>query len=100
MKNIMLICCAGMSTSLLVTKMNEAAKKSGADVNVFAASQAEVKNHSNVDVVLLGPQVRYLLGGIQKEMEPKGIPVAVIDTMHYGMMNGEAVLKQALDLLQ
>lgn len=100
MKKIMLVCCAGMSTSLLVTKMRTAAIKSNVIANIFAVSEAESKNHSDVSVILLGPQVRYLLGKMQAEMKPKGIPVAVIDTMQYGTMDGEAVLKHALSLIK
>ncbi len=100
MKNIMLVCSAGMSTSLLVLKMNEAAAKLGYKVNIFAASEADSKNYTDIDVILLGPQVRYLLSKMKEAMEPKGIPVAVIDSMNYGTMNGEAVLKQALDLIK
>ena len=33
MKKIMLVCAAGMSTSLLVTKMEQAAEKALADYN-------------------------------------------------------------------
>ena len=36
MKNIMLVCGAGMSTSLLVTKMEKAAKALGDEVHIFA----------------------------------------------------------------
>ena len=51
----------------------------------------------NADVLLLGPQVRFL------ESKMKGLagdkPVAVIDMQAYGTMNGEKVLEQALNLL-
>ncbi|SHK07102.1 PTS sugar transporter subunit IIB [Paramaledivibacter caminithermalis] len=100
MKKIMLVCSAGMSTSLLVTKMRTAAIKKGISVDIFAVSEAELKNHTNdVDVVLLGPQVRFLLNKMEKTLEPKGISIAVIDSVNYGMMNGEAVLEQALDII-
>lgn len=39
MKNILLACSAGMSTSLLVTKMEEAAKVKGLEVTIWAVSQ-------------------------------------------------------------
>ena len=38
---IMLICAAGMSTSLLVTKMEKAAKDAGDDVEIFALPLSE-----------------------------------------------------------
>lgn len=98
---IMLVCSAGMSTSLLVTKMIASAKKQDIEAEIFAIPEVEVKQMMDgVDVVLLGPQVRFLLNKMKQELEPKGIAVAVIDGMNYGMMNGDAVLKQALSLIQ
>ncbi|MGM9904871.1 PTS sugar transporter subunit IIB, partial [Lactobacillus sp.] len=40
-KTIMLCCSAGMSTSMLVKKMQEAAKKDGLDYEIFACPAAE-----------------------------------------------------------
>lgn len=40
-KVIMLVCSAGMSTSLLVTKMQNAAKEKGLDAEIFAVSASE-----------------------------------------------------------
>lgn len=100
MKKIMLVCSAGMSTSLLVTKMEKAAESKGLDVEVFAVAEAEANKHfDSIDVMLLGPQVRYLLGKMEKALDGKSVPVKVIDSIHYGMMNGEAVLDSALDLI-
>ncbi len=101
MKRIMLVCSAGMSTSLLVKKMKEEAAVDNQDIEVLAVSEADSKNYANeVDVVLLGPQVKYMLDKMKAVFEPKGIPVEVISSVDYGMMNGKAVLKQATDLLK
>lgn len=100
MKRITLICSAGMSTSLLVTKMNAAAIKQGLEVKIIAIAEVEMKdNWENTDVLLLGPQVRYLLNKLKAEGQKRNIPVDVINSMDYGMMNGEKVLNQALSLL-
>ena len=59
-QTIMLNCSAGMSTSLLVTKMQEAAKEQGIDADIFAcpASDAdEQMDKKEIDCVLLGCQV-------------------------------------------
>ncbi len=99
MKKIMLVCSAGMSTSLLVTKMQKAAQERNLEVEIFACSEAEAKSkYNDVDVLLLGPQVRFLLSKIQKAVEGKNIPVAVIDSIDYGTMNGAVVLEKALKL--
>ncbi|AOF49062.1 PTS sugar transporter subunit IIB [Tetragenococcus halophilus] len=102
-KTIMLVCSAGMSTSLLVTKMQKAADDKGLDAEIFAcsSSEADQKLESNsVDVLLLGPQVRFMKGDFEKRLTPKGIPLDVINMSDYGMMNGENVLQQALNLME
>ncbi len=99
MKKIVLFCSAGMSTSLLVTKMQKAAEAKGIEVDIAAFAEAEMARHlENVDVVLLGPQIRYALSRAKKLCGEKGIPVDVISSMDYGMMNGEKVLDQALKI--
>lgn len=101
MRRIMLVCSGGMSTGLLAAKIKLAARKMGISAEVNAVGQAEVKDGiSNIDVLLLGPQVRYLLGAIKSLAEPRGIPVAVINSADYGTMNGEKVLRHALELLE
>ncbi|MDR0846577.1 MAG: PTS sugar transporter subunit IIB [Lactobacillales bacterium] len=101
-KTIMLACAAGMSTSLLVTKMEKAAEEKGIDAKIFAVPAGEADAYvasSHPDVILLGPQVRYLKAQFQEKYQPQGIPVDVIDMIDYGMMNGEKVLATAEALL-
>lgn len=99
--NILLCCSAGMSTSLLVTKMEDSAKKQGVDCKIWAVGSAEVNSEMDkADVILLGPQVRYLLSKLQEAGKEKGIPVATINPMFYGLCNGEEVLKQATTLIK
>ena len=64
---IMLICAAGMSTSLLVTKMIKAAQDLGDEVDIFALPLTEgEKVISTVDCILLGPQVRYAKSEVEE----------------------------------
>lgn len=96
----MLVCSAGMSTSLLVTKMEKAAEAEGFDAKIFAVAEAEADSHfDEIDVLMLGPQVRFLEGKMKQKLEPKGIPVGVINMTDYGTMNGEKVLANAKELL-
>jgi PTS system cellobiose-specific IIB component len=97
--NILLVCSAGMSTSLLVTKMEASAKAQGIDCKIWAVGHSEVnENIDQADVLLLGPQVRYLLPKLKTVGDSKGIPVDSINPVNYGLCNGEAVLKQAYEL--
>ena len=103
MKKIMLVCAAGMSTSLLVTKMEKAAAAMGDEVEIFALPISEgEKRVGDVDCILLGPQVRFQKGAIEKLAagRKKGpIPVEVIDMRDYGTMNGKAVFEMARKLI-
>ena len=69
---IRLFCAAGMSTSLLVKKMEEAAKEKGKDADIAAYPFTEMERViEGVDVALLGPQVGYQLGRAKEICEPK-----------------------------
>ncbi len=97
--NILLICTAGMSTSMLVKKMEVAATARGIEANIWAVGDALAsENVGKADVVLLGPQVRYLLQKT-KDLVKNEKPVACIDMRDYGAMNGDKVLTTAMELL-
>lgn len=101
-KIIMLACSAGMSTSLLVSKMQAAAKEKGKDYEIFAKSTADIDQEfktNTPDVLLLGPQVAYMKDTVQKKADSAGVPMDVINMTDYGMMNGENVLKFAEELM-
>lgn len=92
---ILLACCAGMSTSLVVAKMEETAKMEGKDYKIWAVEQGEIERElGNFDVLLLGPQVRHIMRKVTKIVGDLA-PVAVIDPQAYGRCDGAAVLKQA-----
>ncbi len=95
---ILLVCSAGMSTSLLVTKMEKAAAEKNLDVEILALGASEAKkNLKGVDIILLGPQVRFM----RKEFEKIAtVPLDVIDMLAYGRMEGEKVLNSALAILE
>ncbi len=100
MKKIMLVCSAGMSTSLLVTKMQKAAESRGYSAEIFAVAESEAKDHTDVHVALLGPQVRFLKGKLENIFKDYGTPIDIIDTISYGTMNGDKVLDQAISLME
>ncbi|MDY2957709.1 PTS sugar transporter subunit IIB [Floccifex sp.] len=98
MKKILLVCNAGMSTSILVKKMQQEAEKQGLDVQVEAKSLTEAKkNFGDTDIILLGPQIRYELNNVKKMAG--SIPVEAINMQDYGMMDGKKVLAGALKII-
>ena len=98
MKNVVLLCAAGMSTSLLVSKMQQAAAEENYEVIISAHPYSAASTVvPDADVVLLGPQVRFNLKKLQEEFPDKKI--ATIEMMDYGTVNGKAVLKTAKDMM-
>ena len=98
-KVIMLACAAGMSTSMLVQRMQDAAKAAGKDYKIFAKSTADIDSElasaEKPDVLLLVPQVQYMKNEVKKKTDEAGIPMDVINMMDYGMMKGDKVLATA-----
>ncbi|MBK4723683.1 PTS sugar transporter subunit IIB [Pantoea agglomerans] len=100
MVRIMLCCSAGMSTSMLVRKMVEAARERELEVDIEAYGVAEFDTQfPRYQVVLLGPQVKYMLKTLSEKAATQGIPVQPIDPMDYGMQRGDKVLNYALSLI-
>lgn len=98
MKKIVLCCNAGMSTSMLVEKMRQAASAESLDCQIIAYPISEVEEKAkDADVILLGPQVRFELKKVQKLFPDK--PVEPIAPTDYGMLKGDQVLKRAKELM-
>ncbi len=104
MKRIVLACSAGMSTSLVVTKMEKAAAERGLELHIYAIPEQNLREEledfgNDIIAVLLGPQVRFKLAENQKLTDSYRVPIAVIDPLAYGTLNGAKVLDQALNLV-
>lgn len=98
MKKIVLLCSAGMSTSMLVKKMQTYSTEINKSVDIEAYPMSEASEQAqDADVILLGPQVRFQEKYV-KEMFSEKI-VSVIDMRDYGTMNGKNVLESTLKML-
>lgn len=94
MKKIYLFCMAGLSTGMMVKKMQEAAKAQNYDCEIAAYSVSDVEEKGkDCDCILLGPQVRYKYNEVKAKMAP--IPVVLMEMSDYGMMRGNNVLNTA-----
>lgn len=51
------------------------------------------------DVVLIGPQMRFMKKKFSKTAEEVGIPLDIIEAKSYGRVDGEAVLNRAIELM-
>ena len=72
---ILLVCGAGMSTSILMNKMKKHAEDNGIELEISATSvESAAEVSANYDVILMGPQVSYRKAAVE---EATGKPVAV-----------------------
>lgn len=100
MKKILLLCSAGMSTSIVVKKMKEAAETKNIEAQIEAVGLEEFHTKlSDYDVFLLGPQVRFKRDELNKVAQEVGKKVEVINSMDYGLMKGDKILDFALSLI-
>src|SRR5438270_6587729 len=100
MIRVLIVCSWGMSTSLLVDSMLEAAAEGNCELSIEALSAGEyVARVDECDVVLIAPQIRHLRKSIGKLAQSVGKPVGLIEPFYYATMNGAAVLEQVLVLI-
>ena len=93
---ILLLCTAGISTTFLVQKMREHASKMNMQANIWSCSSHESNQEINkADVILLGPQLRYLLDKVQMLANDK--PVRVLDMRTFGSLDGAQALEIAVN---
>ena len=96
---ILLLCNAGLSTSLVVSKMKKALSEDQQDW-VIEAHLIETIDEiiDDFDVVLLGPQVAFRLKRIKQRLEEKNKPIDSIPPMDYSLGNGDKILAKAIEM--
>ncbi|WP_152655880.1 PTS sugar transporter subunit IIB [Oceanobacillus sp. CFH 90083] len=94
MEKVIVVCEAGITTSLLVKKLNDLAQEKGQEVDIQSKSLEEgldyIKEH-NVDVVLLGPQIHHIAKKYEASTDAK---VAKITVEDYNTMNVYSIFEQ------
>lgn len=93
---ILLACNAGMSSSILVKKIKDAAAARDLEVVVEAKSNNELNAEvGKWDVCLIGPQIAYAVDTIKATLS---IPVEAVEARTYAMADGSKALDQAIKL--
>ena len=97
--NIIMLCNLGMSTGMMVKKLEEEAKNRGIEAEVHAYPMVELDEHlEEADAILLGPQIRFALEDIKKQVGE--VPVMAIAPQDFGMMNAGNVMNQLEKLMK
>lgn len=96
MKNILLICSSSVSANVFVLKMIKSAKLMNYDVNIWSVGSGNFdENIDRADIILLGPQVRYLFDDVKKRVDGQK-PILLIDPEDYSSMNSKKILQECL----
>ena len=95
--NVLLVCAGGMSTSILMKKMEKYAEANGIELQIVAKGVNEYEEiYQDYDVILLGPQISYKRGEIESFSQK---PLAVIEPYDYAIGNVENIFRQINKLL-
>lgn len=99
---ILLMCGAGASSGFMAQAMRKAAKTQGLEsIEIIARSDAEMMNNlKGTDLIMFGPHLEYKKDALENDLKPYNIPFTFINRDAYGSIDGEATLKQALDILK
>ena len=99
MFNLLLVCGTGASSGFMAKNIRKAAKEE--DLDVKARSDSEIEEYiDSIDLLLVGPHLRYMLNDLNQIAAPYHVPVRIIDDRAYGALDGKAVLHFALDCLK
>lgn len=90
---ILLACGAGLSTSVLMKKIQKWCDEHHEELKITAMGTTSIgESWKEYDCVLVGPQVSYRLADLRKEV---GIPVEGIPSLDYAVGNAENIMKLA-----
>lgn len=95
---IVMLCAAGMSSSLVCSRIAEAAKKKNVKIEISATPIMTYKEleYDNVDLVILAPQVRFQIAEVKTYLDSYQVPVLQIGYQEYGMLEGNKILDNIL----
>lgn len=100
MKEILLVCGTGASSGFMAKNIRQAAKARDMEWSVRARSDSVVEDYiDEIDLLLVGPHLAYMLDDLEEIADPYGVPVAIIPKEAYGNLDGDAVCDFALQYL-
>lgn len=99
-KTVLLVCGGGASSGFMAQNIRKAAKKRNVELDVIARSESEVDEYVNeINVLLIGPHLKYMEEELRAKVQPYNIPAAVIPQTIYGLLDGNKGLDLILALL-
>ncbi|RFA07330.1 hypothetical protein B7R21_14025 [Subtercola boreus] len=101
MKNILVVCGAGASSTFLAHRMRQAAKARGFEATVKAVSQSAIDSRMpGIDVLLVGPHLADELSVLTEIAAGYHVPAALLPEDVFGAGGEEAALDLAIETLR
>jgi PTS system cellobiose-specific IIB component len=98
--NVLLVCGSGASTGFMAANLRKVAARQGLDWEIAARSETELEGlEDEVNCVMLGPHLAYLLEELTERCKGKNLKVAVMEKRYYSTLDGAAALKHIQSLL-
>jgi len=101
---VLMVCAIGMSSSLIEQKTTKVAQEAGVPFEIQAVDVPEVGRwnfeEDPVDIVLIAPQARFKKRSVDQAANPHGIIVENIDSVAYGMIDGEKIFEQIMNAIE
>lgn len=96
--NIVMLCNLGMSTGMMVKKLEQEAAKRNLEATVHAYPMVELDEHlDGTDAILLGPQIRFALDDIKNRLVLSQSWQSL--RQDFGTMNAAKVLDELMKLM-
>lgn len=97
----LLVCMQGMSTAMMEKKIITSALERDIAIQIKAIAVNSFKSAGDLDIIILGPQLKYAMKDFQKKLDAEGkqIPIYVIEPKDFGMMRGDIVLTKIMEVL-
>jgi PTS system cellobiose-specific IIB component len=97
--NILLVCGGGASSGFMAANLRKEAAKQGLEWEFTARSENEIDDYINqINCVMLGPHLEYILEDLTERYKDKNIKVAVMRKSYYSTLDGAAALKHIQSL--
>lgn len=102
-KTILLVCTAGITTGLLVKKIQKLIEDEGKDYHIYSAPAIVVESilkEQKIDALLMGPQSQYEISRLEELLNYKKVPYRLIDNEDYEILNGQAIYNKLKTMIQ
>jgi|SRR5690554_5683914 len=98
---ILLVCGSGASSGFMAANMRKAAKDLGHEIVIKARSESEIENYiDEIDVLMVGPHLAYVLDDIDEFINGTKIPVILMKAEYYSALDGYKAIEHLFEVVK